>query len=78
MTRSPLQQQDGIGIVVAADEVAVAAVLDIIPGLIKQQVHRLTAHLLQRVELAAALAAAAVVQVREVELAHVTVAHQRQ
>src|SRR5690606_39142469 len=53
----PLQQQDGVGVVVAGDEVGVAAVHHVIPGLFEQLAHGVAGHAVVGVGLAAALAA---------------------
>ncbi|MNI47268.1 hypothetical protein D3C73_1017780 [compost metagenome] len=74
----PLQHQDGVGVVVAADKIAVQASLDVGPGPFENQRHGLAAHLLACIEFAAAFSATAVVKVREVELLHVVFAHQFQ
>ncbi|MNP60702.1 hypothetical protein D3C76_1558070 [compost metagenome] len=78
MQACPLQQENRVGIVIATDKIAVAALHDIFPGPFKNQRHRITAHLLPGVELAAAFAATAVVEVRQVKLLHVVLAHQPQ
>ncbi len=74
----PLQQEDGVGVVVAADEVGLAAVLHVVPGLLEELAHGIAGHLVMGVGLAAALATAAVVEVREVELLYVVLTHQCQ
>ena len=72
----PLQQQHGVGVVVATDKIAGHAILDVVPGLLEQHQHGVAAHLLMGVQLPAALAAPAVVEVREVELLHIVFTHQ--
>ncbi len=78
MLLHPLQHQDGIGVVVAADKIAVQALLDVGPGSLENQRHGFAAHLLPCIELAAAFATTAVVEMREVEFLHVVFAHQLQ
>ncbi len=76
----PLQQEHRVGVVVAADEIGLAAMLHVVPGLLEQLVHGVAGHLVMGIGLAAAaaFAAAAVVEVRQVELLYIVFAHQRQ
>ena len=74
----PLQQVDAVGVVVAGDEFAPASGLRVRPAGLEQQVHDAARGLVHDVGAAVTVAAAAVVQVRDVELVHLFVVHQSQ
>ncbi len=74
----PLQQIGAVGVVVAGDVLLVTAVQRGLPGTLEQQVHRGAGGGELRVLGAVDVAAAGVVQVREIELVRALLAHQRQ
>ena len=74
----PVEQIDAVGIVVAGDELLVAAVAGVLPGGLENRVHGPAGDTVHHVVTAVAIAPAGVVEVGQVELVYPLVLGQLQ